>query len=155
MTKVTIKDVEARMDRLEGLLEKLIQAQTKTRVSETPSNKKDKKVNTTTKKFSNGYPMTNKDFAMPWATPEKHGKIWYLCTTTYIREKDVFPALRSIIEGLKLVGGVESYKSDFVNNGKWEAGKGIAFKSKQAAQIFAEQFAIISADRRNKVRASW
>ena len=143
MTKVTIKDVEARMDRLEGLLEKLIQAQAKTQVSEVPSSKKDKKVKTNTaitektakrSKHKNGYAIVTSDYEIPFNDPVKVGRSYYVGFNAYCK-KDVFA---------------------IINNGTWDnEHKGFKFNTQAEAVEFIKKNRVITAKQRNAVISKW
>lgn len=143
MTKVTIKDVEARMDRLEGLLEKLIQAQTRVQVSEISSSKKDKKVKTSATitektagraKHKNGYAIITSDYEIPFNDPVKVGRSYYVGFNAYCK-KDVFA---------------------IINNGTWDKEhKGFRFNTQAEAIEFIKKNRIITAKQRNAVISKW
>lgn len=135
MTKVTIKDVEARMDRLEGLLEKLIQTQTKTqvRVSEIPSAAITEKT-TKRSKHKNGYAIVTSDYEIPFNDPIKVGRSYYVGFNAYCK-KDVFA---------------------IINNGTWDnKHKGFKFNTQAEAVEFIKKNRIITAKQRNAVISKW
>lgn len=171
MAKVTIKDVEARMDKLEGLLEKLIQAQTKTQVSaEVPSNKKEKvktAEKTANKKAYKRFMEEDiliqvGDAVKPAGKAKSAKKSGY--KNKPVKDAEVVWYIR--IEGKHIYACIDYEKTEKLGKSafavlkrnadtEWVRGFGFEFKNKEKAIAFIKDNSIVSKEDRQAVLDEW